>query len=97
MRTAPIGDTIVQTMEVHMIGMKPQIDGAAYGPETLKALTQAFDAAWVDIAGNFGENPAEVERARTSLAEALMAVASEDCRDPEALRRGALVALAIAR
>jgi hypothetical protein len=44
------------------------IDGAAFGPETLKVVGQAFDEAWTEIAGNFGSNPSEIEAARLKLA-----------------------------
>ena len=33
------------------------IDGAAFGPDALKAIGQAFDEAWAKIAGNFGNAP----------------------------------------
>jgi len=46
------------------------IDGAAYGPNALKALGQAFDEVWASIAGNFGD----IERARLKLATALLSV-----------------------
>jgi hypothetical protein len=71
------------------------IDGASFGPETLKALGQAFDAAWETIAGNFGGDPADIERARLRLAEALLSVASEDSRDAEVLKIAALEAMAL--
>ena len=71
------------------------IDGAAFGPDALKAIGQAFDAAWGDIAGNFGDLPATIELARMRLAEAVLSVASEDSRDVEALKRGALEAMAL--
>jgi hypothetical protein len=29
------------------------IDGASFGPEALKAIGAAFDAAWAEISGNF--------------------------------------------
>jgi hypothetical protein len=32
------------------------IDGASFGPETLKVVGQAFDEAWTQIAGNFGND-----------------------------------------
>ena len=32
------------------------IDGASFGPEALKAIGQAFDKAWLEIAGNFGDD-----------------------------------------
>jgi len=47
------------------------IDGAAYGPNALKALGQAFDEAWASIAGNFGDDPSDIERARLKLALAV--------------------------
>jgi len=30
------------------------IDTAAFGPDTLKVLSQAFDEAWASIEGEFG-------------------------------------------
>src|SRR5439155_4103532 len=66
------------------------IDGAAYGPEALKALGQAFDEAWASIAGNFGDEPYEIERARLKLADALLSVASDESRDVDALKKAAL-------
>ena len=71
------------------------IDGASYGPETLKAMGQAFDEAWQSIAGNFGNDPQDIERARLRLASALLSVTAEDSRDVEALKRGALQAMAL--
>jgi hypothetical protein len=65
------------------------IGGAAYGPKALKAIGQAFDEAWASIAGNFGDDPTNIEGARLKLANALLSVASEDsprCRGAEARR-----------
>src|SRR6478672_9312314 len=66
------------------------IDGASYGPEALKAMGQAFDEAWLNIAGNFSDDSRDIEKARLRLANALLSVADEDSRDVEALQRGAL-------
>ena len=41
------------------------IDGASFGPEALKAIGEAFDAAWAEIAGDFGDDPADTEKARS--------------------------------
>ena len=71
------------------------IDNAAYGPEALKAMRQAFDEAWLTIAGNFGNDPHDIEKARLRLADALLSVACEDSRDVEALKTGALEAMAL--
>ena len=72
------------------------LDGASYGPEALKAIGQAFDEAWVTIAGNFGDDPLDIEKARLRLANALLSIAHEDSRDVEVLKRAALEAMALA-
>ena len=72
------------------------IDSASYGPEALAAMGQAFDEAWRSIEGNFGSDPRDIEKARYRLATALLSVADEDSRDVEALKRGALEAMALA-
>jgi hypothetical protein len=72
------------------------IDGASYGPEELKVIEQAFDDAWAAIEGNFGDDPAVRENARIRLAKAILSVAVEGVRGPEALKAGALEAMALA-
>ncbi len=69
------------------------IDSASYGPEALKVIVQAFDEAWRDIAGNFGDDPRDIELARLKLA--LLSVACEESHDVEALKNGALQAMAL--
>jgi hypothetical protein len=71
------------------------IDSASYGPDALKAIGQAFDEAWREIAGNFGSDPVEIEAARLKLANAVLSVAAEDSRDAEALKNGAPQAMAL--
>jgi hypothetical protein len=71
------------------------IDGASFGPEALKAIGKAFDAAWAEIAGNIGDDPNDIDKARYRLANALISVASEDSRDVEVLKRGALEQMAL--
>jgi len=71
------------------------IDGAALGPETLKAVGEAFDQAWAQIARNFGDNPTQVENARLRLAEAMLSIATEGSTDVAALKAGALQAMAL--
>ena len=70
------------------------LDGAAFGPEAMKAIGQAFDAAWEQIKNNFGDNPTVIEEARYRLANAVLSVAAEDSRNVEVLTRGALEAMA---
>jgi hypothetical protein len=69
------------------------IDGASFGPDAMKAITQAYDEAWSVVAGNFAEDAVEAGRAR--LANALLSVAFQDSRDVHALKRGALEAMAL--
>jgi hypothetical protein len=71
------------------------IEGASFGPEALKVITEAFDRAWASIAGGFGNDPSDVEKARLRLATALLSVASDDSRDVEALKRAALETMAL--
>jgi len=71
------------------------IDGASFGPETVKAMGEAFDQAWAEVAGNFGDNPTQIESARLRLADAVISVTTEGCTDVAALRNGALQAMAL--
>jgi hypothetical protein len=64
-------------------------------PDALKAIGEAFDAAWAAISSNFGNDPADAENARLRLAEALLAIADEDSRDVEVLKRAALQRMAL--
>jgi hypothetical protein len=66
------------------------IDNASLGPEVSKAIEDAFDAAWREIAGNFSTHPITVRVVRRRLAEALLSIATDNKRDVEALKRGAL-------
>jgi hypothetical protein len=61
----------------------------------LKAIGEAFDAAWAEIAGNFGDDPTDVEKARLRLANALLFIADEDSRNVEVLKRAALQRMAL--
>ena len=64
------------------------IDGAAFGPGTLKVIGRAFDEAWQDIAGNFGED--RVLAARLKLANIILTTATSDRRNVAALKEMAL-------
>jgi len=71
------------------------IEGAAFGPDALKAVGEAFDAAWAEIAGHFGNDLIQVELARLKLADALLSMANEDSRDSEVLKKAALQRMAL--
>jgi len=70
--------------------MKQWTGGAAFGPEAVKAMGQAFDQAWAEIAQNFGASVVEVEAARLRLAEAVLSVAAEGNSDVAVLKNDAL-------
>jgi hypothetical protein len=61
----------------------------------LKVTGEAFDAAWAEIASNFGDDPIDIEKARLRLADALLSIADEDSRDAEVLKRAALARMAL--
>lgn len=66
------------------------IDGASFGPQTLKAIGQAFDEAWNEIEPSVSENPLAKEASRLSLANIVLSLAREDTTDPQPLKRDAL-------
>jgi hypothetical protein len=69
------------------------IDNASFGPDTLKALSQAFDEAWASIERDIGCDQLR-EATRLKLATALLSIASDDSRDVQVLKRAALQAMA---
>ena len=77
------------------MGSRQLIAGAVYGPDALKVIGQAFDEAWRDIAGNFGDDPPDVARARNRLARAILSMADDDCHDVSVLRQAALQQMAL--
>jgi len=80
------GDAIVRARQL--------IDSASFGPDALKVIGDAFDAAWAEIAGWYGTDPLVIEAARLKLANAVLSVASDDSRDVEALKKAALQVMA---
>ena len=70
------------------------IDGASLGPEALKVIGQAFDDAWASMAPSIGSDPLIVRATRLRLADAILSVATGDCRDASALKEAGLRAMA---
>jgi pyridoxine 5'-phosphate synthase PdxJ len=68
---------------------------AAFGPESLKVMSEAFDAALTQIADTYGNDPVDIEKGRLRLANAVLAVASKKSRHIERLKRAALEAMAL--
>jgi len=71
-----------------------RLDGASLGPNALMAIGKAFDLAWAEIAGNFGDSPIQIEAARLRLADAVLSVATDGSTDIAALKNGALQVMA---
>jgi hypothetical protein len=61
----------------------------------LKAIGQAFEEAWAEIAVNFGNVPVDIANARYRLANALLSLANEDSRDVKVLKLAALQRMAL--
>jgi hypothetical protein len=77
-------------MQQAACAVRQLIDDASLGPEASKAVKDALDATWREIAGNFSTHPITVRVVRRRLAEALLSIATDNHRDVEALKRGAL-------
>jgi hypothetical protein len=77
-------------------GMKARamIDGAPFGPKTVKAIGKTFDQASVRIERICGNDPVAVETARIRLAQAILSVATEGNSDIKDLKNRAIVELA---
>jgi hypothetical protein len=65
---------------------------ASFGPDALKVIGQAFDAAWASTAGNFTDG-ASAQSARLQLADIILSIADDGSRDAEAIKLRALDAL----
>ena len=77
--------------------MKPRqiIENAAFGPDALKIVFEAFDEAWSSIEGNFGDDPATAEAARSRLANIVLTVARDGASDVASLKTAALSVMAL--
>ncbi len=71
------------------------IEGAPFDPATLAAVGEAFDPPGRRSRITSPTIMTKGERARTRLAHAVLAVADEDSRDPESLKRQALEVMAL--
>src|SRR5262245_12075811 len=68
--------------------------GASYGPDTIRAMLEAFDAAWASVQFHFFDSPETFEAARLGLANAILLKAADDNRDVEQLKAAGLAAMA---
>jgi len=70
------------------------INGASFGPAAIKAMSEAFDLAWEQIASHFDGDPLIRDSARQSLAEAVLAAAAYSIPDVQTLKDAGLSVMA---
>ena len=71
------------------------IEGASFDAATVAVIGEAFDRAWAEISAHFPDGNDHVERARTRLAHAVLAMADQESRDPDLIKRQALEVMAL--
>lgn len=71
------------------------IDESSYGPETLKILYQAFDAAWEAIAPQYDGDPDRAEIAQLKLANTILSFPVEEITDAEQIKNSSLQIVAL--
>jgi hypothetical protein len=64
--------------------------GSSYGPDQLKAIGLAFDAAWLEIAPDVSNRPEAIEAARLKLARTVLNLARQGIIEPDRLKAEAL-------
>ena len=72
--------------------MKPRqlISGAAFAPDELNVIYQAFDAAWAEVASDVSIRASAVESARLSLATIVLSLAKAGHVERDSLRAAAV-------
>jgi hypothetical protein len=68
------------------------IGGAAFPPETLNVIFQAFDDAWGELGPALGAEPGAVEAAKLSLATIVLSIANAGPIERASLRDAAVSA-----
>ena len=68
------------------------IGKASYGPDELKILFQAFDAAWDTVAPSISGRASAIEAARLTLADIVLSLANGKRHDAKELTRTAIEA-----
>jgi len=62
----------------------------SFGPDAVKAMGQALDEAWAEIAGNFSAEKSMVEGTRVRLANSILGAAGDGIKDVATLKRAAI-------
>jgi hypothetical protein len=66
------------------------IGGAAFPPDVLKVLLDAFEDAWAELAPEVSSDPTVVEAARLSLAEIVLDIAKPGAIDRDRIKAAAV-------
>jgi hypothetical protein len=66
------------------------IGGAAFPPEELRVIFEAFDDAWNEVASTVGADPGAIDAARISLANIVLSLATAGRIDRCDLRTAAV-------
>jgi hypothetical protein len=64
--------------------------GTSFDPDQLKALYEAFDAAWARVAPDVSARPKAIEATRLKLAEIILGLAKTGNFDPSQLADAAV-------
>jgi hypothetical protein len=56
-------------------------------PHTREILFRAFDRAWEQIARDVSDHPRDIEASRMVIAEIVLRLSENGCRDPSAISR----------
>ena len=72
------------------------ISGGTFGPVAMETIGRAFDQAWAEVADHFKpRHPLAVDAAQRLVADAILANATDESRDPDALRSAGLRTLTL--
>src|SRR5262245_27563318 len=74
----------------HSMKARHLIGGAAFPPDTLTIIFQAFDDAWAEVGPSMGTDPSRIEMARLSLATIVLSLAKAGPIERDGLKRSAL-------
>src|SRR5262245_29069038 len=59
------------------------IENSSFGPDQVKAMGQALDEAWVQLAPSVDARPESIEAARFALADVILSLAGQGYLDPQ--------------
>ena len=66
------------------------IGGAAFPPDELKVIFEAFDDAWEEVAADVATDPGAIETARISLATIVLSLANSNPIERDGLKAAAV-------